>query len=171
MKNSKWNFKRFYQDITGHIFKCICPPWEIFKLYKEYNFNVFFFSDIQHLQHVIICLWTILPYHNCPSLTLSTEKAGCNPPGKQKQNKGWEGHSKYIISIKKWISSVQSPSHVQLFVTPWTAARQASLSISNSRSLLKLMSMESVMPSNHFLLPSNFPSIRVFSSMSVLPIK
>ena len=73
--------------------------------------------------------------------------------------------------LKKWISSVQSPSHVQLFVTPWTAARQASLSVSNSRSLLKLMSMESVMPSNHFLLPSIFPSIRVFSSMSVLPIK
>ena len=64
----------------------------------------------------------------------------------------------------------QSLSHVRLFATPWTAARQASLSITNSQSLLKLMSIESVMPSNHLilcrplLLPSVFPSIRVFSS-------
>ena len=75
-------------------------------------------------------------------------------------------------------SSVQSLSHVQPFVTPWTAARQASLSITNSRSLLKLMSVESVIPSNHFilcrpllLLPSIFPSIRVFSKESVLRIR
>ena len=67
---------------------------------------------------------------------------------------------------------------VQLFATPWTAARQASLSITNSRSLLKLMSIESVMPSNQLilcrplsLLPSIFPSIRVFSSESVLHIR
>ena len=67
-------------------------------------------------------------------------------------------------------SSVQSLSRVWLFMTPWTAAHQASLSITNSRSLLKLMSLESVMPSNHFilcsllLLPWIFPSIRVFST-------
>ena len=74
--------------------------------------------------------------------------------------------------------SVPSLSHVQLFATPWTAARQASLSITNSQSLLKLMSIESVMPSNHFilccplLLPlSIFPSIRVFSNESVLRIR
>ena len=66
---------------------------------------------------------------------------------------------------------------VQLFATPWTATRQASLSITNSRSLLKLMSVESVMPSNHLLLchpllpPSIFPSIRVFSNESVLLIR
>ena len=73
---------------------------------------------------------------------------------------------------------VQSLSHVQLFVTPWTAARQASLSIANSRSLLKLMSFEYVMASNHLILcrlllltPSIFPSIRVFSNESVLPIR
>ena len=72
-------------------------------------------------------------------------------------------------------SAVWSLSHVQLFATPWTAARQASLSITNSQSLLKLMSIESVMPSNHLilcppllLLPSIFPSIRVFSNESVL---
>ena len=75
------------------------------------------------------------------------------------------------------ISSVQSFSCVRLFPTSWTAARQASWSITNSQSLLKLMSIESVMPSNHlilccfFLLPSIFPSIRVFSNESVLPIR
>ena len=73
--------------------------------------------------------------------------------------------------------SVQSLSRVGLFATPWTAARQASLSITNSWSLLKLMSIESVMPSNHLilycpllLLPSIFPSIRVFSNESALHI-
>ena len=75
-------------------------------------------------------------------------------------------------------SSVQSLSHVQLFVTPWTSARQASLSITNSSSLLKLMSIELVMPSNHLilcrpllLLPSFFSSIRIFSKESVLCIR
>jgi len=73
--------------------------------------------------------------------------------------------------------SVQLLSRVQLFVTPWTAARQASLSITNSQSLLKLTSIESVMPSNHLILchplllpPSVFPSIMVFSNESVLHI-
>ena len=73
---------------------------------------------------------------------------------------------------------VQSPSHVQLFATPLTAARQASLSITNSWSLPKLMSIESVMPSSHLILcrplllpPSIFPSIKVFSNESVLPIR
>ena len=74
--------------------------------------------------------------------------------------------------------SVQLLSHVQLFVTPWTAAHQAALSITNSRSLLKLMSIELVMPSNHLILchplllpPSIFLSIRVFSHESVLCIR
>jgi len=74
--------------------------------------------------------------------------------------------------------SVQSLSHVRLFETPWTAACQASLSIINSWSLLKLMSIQSVMPSNHLilchpilLLPSIFPIIRVFSNKSVLHIR
>ena len=75
-------------------------------------------------------------------------------------------------------SSVQSLSYVQLFVTPWTAAHQASLSITNSWSLLKLISIESMMPSNHLILcrplllsPSILPSIRVFSNESVLCIR
>ena len=73
---------------------------------------------------------------------------------------------------------VQRLSRVQLFVTPWTAAHQASLSFTNSRSLLKLMSIESVMPSNHLilcrpllLLPSIFPGIRVFSNELALHIR
>ena len=77
-----------------------------------------------------------------------------------------------------YISSVQSLSHVQLFGTPWTAAHQASLFITNSWSLPKLMFIESVMPSNHhslccplLLLPSIFPSIRVFSNESALTIR
>ena len=76
------------------------------------------------------------------------------------------------------VSSVQLLSRVQFFSTPWTAARQASLSNSNSQHLLKLMSIESVMPSNHLILchplllpPSIFPSIRIFSNESVLPIR
>ena len=75
-------------------------------------------------------------------------------------------------------SSVQSLSRVRLFATPWTAAHQASLSITNSQRLLKLMSIELVMPSNHLilchpllLLLSIYPSIRVFSSESVLCIR
>ena len=75
-------------------------------------------------------------------------------------------------------SSVQSLSHVQFFETSWTATRQVSLSITNSWSLLKLMFIESVMPSNHLilcrpllLLHSIFPSIRVFASESVLHIR
>ena len=74
-------------------------------------------------------------------------------------------------------SSVQSLSHVQFFVTPWAVARQAPLSITKSKSLLKLLSIESVMPSNHLILchpllpPSVFPSMRVFSSESALHIR
>ena len=83
-------------------------------------------------------------------------------------------------SVKNCVnfSSVQSLSRVRLFVIPWTASRQASLSITNSWSLLKLMSIESVMPSNHLILcrplllpPSIFPNIRVFSNEPVLCIR
>ena len=87
----------------------------------------------------------------------------------------------FIKSLNIFIytfSSVQSLSHVQLFVTPWIAARQASLSITNSRSSLRLTSIESVMPSSHLtlcrpllLLPPIPPSIRVFSNESTLRIR
>ena len=82
-----------------------------------------------------------------------------------------------LAKVAPIFSSVQSLNHVQPFVTPWTEAHQASLSITNSWSLLKLMSFESVMPSNHlilchplFLPPSIFPSIRVFSNELLLCI-
>ena len=80
--------------------------------------------------------------------------------------------------MTNWFSLVQLLSHVQLFVIPWTAAHQASLSIINSWSLLKLMSIESVMPFNHLilrhpllLLPSIFPSIKVSSNELALCIR
>ena len=83
--------------------------------------------------------------------------------------------SYFLVHLQ--FSSVQSFSHVQLFATPWTAASQASLSITNSWNLLKLMSIELVMPSNHLilcrpllLLPS-IPSIRVFANESILCIR
>ena len=82
-----------------------------------------------------------------------------------------------IIKIIYWISSVQSFSRVRLFETPWIAPHQASVSITNSQSLPKLMSIELVMPSNHLILccpllfPSVFSSIRVFSKESVLRIR
>ena len=84
----------------------------------------------------------------------------------------------FVCQLDWAISSVQSLSRVWLFVTPWTAARQASLSITNSQSLLKRVFIELVMPSNHLILchplllpPSVFPSIRVFSNESVLRIR
>ena len=82
------------------------------------------------------------------------------------------------LKLFEYLSTVQSLSRVQLFVIPWTVARQASLSITNSWSLLKLISIKSVMPSNHLilccpllLLPSIFPSIRVFSNETALHIR
>ena len=96
--------------------------------------------------------------------TLQADSLPSEPPGEPK--------------LMHRFSSVQSLSRVQLFVTPWTAARQASLSITNSQSSPKPMSIESVMPSNHLilccpllLLPSIYPSIRVFSNESVLCIR
>ena len=86
---------------------------------------------------------------------------------------GCKSHELPFVIPFLWYESVQSLSHVLLFATPWTAARQASLSITNFQSLLKLMSITSVMPFNHlihcrpFLLPpSIFPNIRVFSNES-----
>jgi len=87
-------------------------------------------------------------------------------------------HSCRTIQVFEWFSSVQLLSHVWLFATPWTAACQTSLSITNCWSLLRLMSIESVMPSNHLILcrplllpPSIFPRIRVFPNESVLHIR
>ena len=88
------------------------------------------------------------------------------------------GQSFIFCSLSLWFSSVQLLSRVWLFTTPWIAARQASLSITNSRSSLKLMSTESVMPSSHLilchpllLLPPIPPSIRVFSNELTLRMR
>ena len=82
------------------------------------------------------------------------------------------------LLLPSQFGSVQLLSRVRLFATPWTTAHQTSLSITNSQSLLKLMSIESVMPSNYFIFcrplllpPSIFPSIRVFSNQSALHIR
>ena len=87
-------------------------------------------------------------------------------------------HSQSLNGLSTRFSSVQSLSRLRLFATPWTAAHQASLSVTNSQSLLKLMSTESVIPSNHLilycpllLLPSIFPSIRVFSYESAVRMR
>ena len=101
---------------------------------------------------------------------------------KHQLQESWSGYIKILLTSDMLLcplfSSVQSLSRVRLFVTPWTAAYQASLSITNSQSLLKLMSIESVMPFNHLIFchplllpPSIFPSIRVFSNESILCIR
>ena len=93
-----------------------------------------------------------------------------------RRRRGWQRMR--WVGWHHWLSSVQLLSHVRLFATPWTAACQASLSITSSQRLFKLMSIESVMLSNHLILcrpllfpPSIFPSIRPFSSESVLCIR
>ena len=94
----------------------------------------------------------------------------------------WEGRavgeSGFCSDGRAMLNSVQSLSHVPLFASPWTAACQASLTVTNSRSLLRLMSIKSVMPSNRLILrcplllpPSIFPSIRVFSNKLALCIR
>ena len=113
-----------------------------------------------------------LPQHTVVSSEL--------PKGFLKGSLGEEATTASVHSpaFKVQFSSVQSLSHVQPFVAPWTAAHQASLSVTNSQSLLKLVSFESVMPSSHLILcrpllssPSIFPSIRVFSNESALHIR
>ena len=108
------------------------------------------------------------PSHPSPTHVAPT---GCKemPPVEQK----WRQ-----TCVSRLLNSVQSLSRVRLFATPWNAARQASLSISNSWSFLKLVAITLVMPSNHhllcrplLLLPSVFPSISVFSNESVLRIR
>ena len=121
-----------------------------------------------------------IPFSSCPQ---SFPALG-SFPGSQLFTSGGQtvavSASVLTMNNQGWFpfSSVQLLSHVWVFATPWTAAHQASLSITNSQSLLKLMSIESMMPSNHLilwhpllLLPSIFSSIRVFSEESVLHIR
>ena len=124
--------------------------------------------------------WIISIFWECPKSSFSTIFSACTEYYYEyiwnTFCSSYEKNSLEVNSVQ--FSSVQSLSCVWLFVTPWTAACQASLSIINSWSLLKLMSIESVMPSSRLilchpllLLPSIFPSIRVFSNESVLHIR
>ena len=139
-------------ELSGHVFRRKPDPWEI-NWVSEHIKTTLPWESIcwyKHFEHQFHCL-----------KGLSTEMA------------------KPRVKLSKiHFSSAQSLSRVRLFATPCTAARQTSLSITNSRSSLKLMSIESVMPSNHLILchplllpPSIFPSIRVFSNESALPIR
>ena len=125
---------------------------------------------IQIVGHFQGRLCSRLLMEHCPDLRVHVRGHGWKPVRRQRSR----------LQTYYWFcfSSVQWLSRVRLFATPRTAARQASQSITNSQSLLKLMSIESVMPSNHLilcrpllLLPSIFPSIRVFSNDSVLRIR
>ena len=119
-------------------------------------------------------MWTHLLLGELQDYNLLLNNCGQNVGSKQKKIPHVQGQRRSPSKAVQF-SSVQSLSHVQLFATPSTAARQASLSITNSQSLLKLMSIQSVIPSNHLilshpllLLPSIFPSIMVFSNESAL---
>ena len=122
-------------------------------------------TEMNHMTHKTLCTlaWPCLSLHG---LCILLPPAPIPPPVPSS------------LGLVSQFSSVQSLSSVRLFVTPWTAAHQASLSNTNSQSLLKLMSIESVVPFNHlilcrplFLPPSVFPSIRVFSNESVIRIR
>ena len=137
---------------------------------------------VQCFQSIIFRTWNSSSGLSSPSLVLfivMLPKAswlhtpGCLVLGEWPKHCGYLGRKIFFC-----ISSVQSISCVWIPATSWTAARQASLSITNSQSLLKLVSIESVMPPNHLifcrpllLLPSIFPSIRVFSNESALCIR
>ena len=124
------------------------------------------FSSVQSLSHVQLFA---TPWTAARQASLSITNSRSLP-------KPTNGNFSFVETSVHF-SSVQSLSHVQLFATPWTAACQASLSITNSQSPPKSMSIESMMPSNHLilcrplLLPSVFPSIRVFSNEAALLIR
>ena len=144
---------------------------------------------VHHSQHsflsVLPCGWDLPIRLTETTNTGETRRLECMqlycwPRSHARHNYSFDPYTKTDLSllIVKDLSSVQSLSRVGLFATPWIAARQASLSITNSRSLLRLTSIESVMPSSHLILchplllpPPIFPSIRVFSKESALYIR
>ena len=175
----------------------------IFRLLREVMESAtalrFLFSEMHLFSFLFWVLWT--GFRGCSRLTGTCMHAQLcltffdpmdwNPPGSSVYgifqarilewvaifSSSWSSNPR-IEPTSPTFSSVQSLSHVWLFVTPWTVAHQASLSITNFQSLCKLMSIESGMPSNHLilchpllLLPSTFPSIGVFSNESVLHIR
>ena len=134
---------------------------------------------VNHEKRFGTAYYTIYQEENCRRLFASFSWVIASEVVSQVKNiSKFDQKYKNTNNIKKLSSSVHSLSSVRLFATPWTTAHQASLTITNSQSLLKLMSIESVMSSNHLilccpllLLPSIFPSIRVFSNESVLRIR
>ena len=168
-------FWGLYRDSVG-----LQPPkmgWYILRVYSSFDYwKMGFDCQLYHLlAHWAQVTFLLSLNLNClirkrtiKCLTALLERLSITPK------------STYLLCLLHGLklSSVQSLSHVWLFETPWTAACQASLSITNSQSLFKLMSIESVMPSHHLilchpllLLPSIFPSIRVFSDESALHIR
>ena len=139
-------------------------------------------------QSAVPTIWVSLTF-SCKKQKIRLRRLkqlGIYLPQKKEKNPKVEDHGPWSSRLRQsglmspgiQFSSAQSLSRVQLFETPWTAAGQASLSISNSQSLLKLRSIELMRPSNHLilwrplcLLPSVFPSITVFTIESVLPIR
>ena len=142
---------------------CLHVEFSLVNFCEELPFSLFIFQCLQQ------------------SISISHKESFCHLlAGKTFAFKLWPCLLKwyYYTCNSHIFSSVQSLNRVQFFVTPWTVGRQASLSITSSRSLFKLISIESVMPSDHLILccslllpPSIFPSIRVFSKESVLHIK
>ena len=134
-----------------------------------------FYGNCMLCVHVCASMYIRTGVHmNAATHQADRQMRGLDLSGNKKMKKVLRTTEMYQAAF----SLVQSLSHVQLFVTPWTAACQASLSITNSWSLLKLMSIKLVMPSNRLILccpllfpPIIFPSIRVFSKESVLPIR
>ena len=133
-------------------------------------------SSVHGISQARILEWVVMPSSRRPSRPRDQTCISCISCIDRQIHYCWATREANVYLTQ--FSSVQSLSHVWLFATPCTAAHQASLSITNSRSLLKLMSIELVMPSNHLTLcrplllpPSIFPSIRVFSNESVLCIR
>ena len=150
------------KDLPSRSFKC--PPGQC--LLRAKLQSSFLSLPSLHTYCFLSCIFVFFsPLSFCSRITSNLFLSSWDNPA-------------FCISLLTRLSSVQLLSHVRLFATPWTTAHQASLSITNSRSLLRLMSIESVMPSNHlilchplFLPPSISPGIRVFSSESVLCIR
>ena len=137
-------------------------------------------ESVMPSNHLIICRPLLLLLSVFPSIRVFSNESALHIRWPKYWNFSFNmsPSSEHPGLISFQFSSVQLLSHVRLFATPWIAARQASLSITNSRSSLRLMSIESVMPSSHLILcrpllilPSIFPSIRVSSNESALHIR
>ena len=176
-----------------HTYTTMCKTdswWEVDILHREPSLSLCFFHQLlTYLLIFVPCAlwfsgWTHVSVSPAGSVLISAKRGVWGwLEGWRKGNVFscflWDSYSLLVCLYVLWtFSSVQSHSCVRLFATPWTEARQASLSITTSQSLLKLMSIESMMPSSHLILchpllflPSILPGIRVFSNESVLRIR